>query len=645
MRLPKENFLREIPSGLQPIPIALVGRPNVGKSTLFNRLQSGTKKGDRLPVAHKAIVSDRAGTTRDRKDAICVFGGLLLRVIDTGGLETSELTMDSTLLAAMQDQVWKAVDECQAVLFVIDAKEGVTPLDWHIAGLLKSGPRDRFRSGADSPIILVANKAEGSYIGPYLNDCYELDVGDPVIISAKQNEGMEDLYDRLCLDVGHLQATEEDASDEEPLEDESAEEDIMPAGDEGLPEVEPEDEAPKPTLKWMPPRPLTDRERAALKYYANHPADPLARLDEGLKKSVLHKTESDLPNFWLAKPQKLLPDKATRDFVMNFRRMEDAEMPLRLSVVGQPNSGKSSLINALLQDERSVVSEYSGTTMDAIVSDWTFRDQQMKLIDTCGILKGWNYPGTHGEEFVEPGMGTKKAIRRSDVVVLAIDPTRNLKKTYPTCPSKFELQLASYIVEEGKCLVIAINKWDLVDEEDQAKLRDEILRRVGESLFDVKGVPVVFVSARYSLNLATLITRSLALSKRWSARLPTRRLNEWLQAFMIRFPPPWRHGQKMSVKYLTQTRSRPPTFVLWTNTTSREMPRNYIRQIQNGMREEFRISGVPLRFIIRSTMMPKPGKRLKKHEVLKWRRMGPKQAEVVANLTSKKTPRKQKQTG
>eukprot|EP00933_Yihiella_yeosuensis_P006243 TRINITY_DN110943_c0_g1_i1.p1 TRINITY_DN110943_c0_g1~~TRINITY_DN110943_c0_g1_i1.p1 ORF type:complete len:728 (-),score=136.50 TRINITY_DN110943_c0_g1_i1:151-2334(-) len=655
MRLPMRNFYREPPQDIQPIPIAIVGRPNVGKSTLFNRLQSGTKK-KRTPIARAAIVSDRAGTTRDRKDSLAVLGGLLLRVTDTGGLEGPKAVQESTLLQSMEEQVWKAIAEAEAVLFVIDAKEGITAVDMHIAKLLHEGAakvdryRDLFKESAPRgmpPIILVANKAEGSYIGPYLNDCYEMNLGDPVVISAQKNEGIDELYDRLYLEVGHLQAEQQDDEAEE-LDEEVDEEEGISGQSEQSDEGSDADEDVEggahlgsgPTLSWMPHTPLSEERRRALKWYANHPADPLGRLDMGLKAHVQkdYAIDSDVPKYWLKAPQRALPDKASRDFVLKQRRAEEMEKALRLCIIGQPSAGKSSIINALLREERCIVDETDGTTMDAIVSDWTFKDHPVKLIDTCGVYRGWQYPGTTSE-FLEPGMGTRKAIRRSHVAVLCIDAQRYRKMTYNSCPTKFEIRLGNFVAEEGKCLIIAVNKWDLINEEDQPKYREEILKRVADTFSDVKGVPVVFMSAKYNLNLATLMTRTFALYKRWSARLPTSRLNTWLQAWMLRWPPPWRNGQKCSVKYITQTRARPPTFVLWTNSSYGEFPRNYLRQLQNNMRDEFRISGVPMRYLIRSTLMPKPRKKLSKSEILKWKRMGPKQAEVVRNLNSKKMKR------
>eukprot|EP00929_Paragymnodinium_shiwhaense_P038780 TRINITY_DN20451_c0_g1_i1.p1 TRINITY_DN20451_c0_g1~~TRINITY_DN20451_c0_g1_i1.p1 ORF type:complete len:723 (-),score=191.97 TRINITY_DN20451_c0_g1_i1:506-2674(-) len=644
MRLPKSAFYRDVPEDAKPIPLAIVGRPNVGKSTLFNRLLAGTKRRAN-PIQRKALVSPRAGTTRDRKDATAVLGGLVLRLIDTGGLELQDPVHENSLLTAIEQQVWKAIAEAEAVLFLIDAREGITPVDIHIAKMLKDQKqlqmmRQRLGQpvGKEVPIILVANKAEGSYIGEYLNDCYELDVGDPVIVSATENEGMDSLYDRLCLEVGHLQKEPEESDDSE-FEFSEDEADVPDNAElEGSIDVaerqagegfgaEGEDK-PAPTLKWLASENLTDEQKLGLKWFAEHPSDPVGVLDEGLRKSVLHKMDNALPNYLLSMPKKALPGKEARDFALGFRRMEEMEKPMKLSVIGMPSTGKSSIINALLQEERVIVDPVQGTTMDSIVNEWSFRDQPIKLIDTCGVYRGFKFPGVKSGDVLEPGMGTRKAIRRSHVAVLCCDPTQKPTGAY-VAPGKWEVRLGNYIVDEGKALVIAINKWDLVPEADQKRIRDEILDRVADKFANVKGIPVIFMSAKYNMNLPMLMTRTLALYKRWSARLPTGKLNAWLQAWMLRWPPPWKDGIKCNVKYITQTRTRPPTFVLWTNVTAGRMPNNYMKQLTNAMRNEFRISGVPLKLIIRSTMMPKPHRKLKRTDRLKWKRMGPKQAEAV----------------
>lgn len=660
--LPKRNNFREVPDGITPIPIAIVGRPNVGKSTLFNRLLSGTRK-KKMVGQRNAIVSDRGGTTRDRKEEIAVFGGLVLRLIDTGGLESELATRQSTLLSSMREQAVRAIAGAEAVLFVFDAREGVTPLDLEVARALQkdmekaSFYRQQLGLGSEResvPVILVANKAEGAYIGPYLNDCYDLGFGDPVILSAKQNEGMEDLYDRLSMEVGHLQKEEEEEGSDEKADEASGgaafweDGEGASGGNEALEDADVAEKPPTPTLKWLPPGRLTEQQKESLRWYANHPANPLGQLDEGLKRSVLHKEANDeVPRYWLSAPQRALPDKDVRDYVLGFRRLEEQEHPMRLAFVGSPNAGKSSIINALLQEERCIVDEADGTTMDSVVTDWEFKGQPVRLIDTCGVTRGWNYPGSYSD-LLEAGMGTKKAIRKSHVVVVCIDPTGTRKLGYFSCPVRFDIKLVQFAIDEGKAVMIVINKWDLINEEDQGKIRDQILKKVQDQLSDCKGIPIVFMSAKHNLNLSMMMIRAHSLFKRWGSRLPTGKLNAWLQAWMIRWPAPWKNGQKQSVKYMTQTRARPPTFVVWTNTTWDGMPRHYIRQLQNSMREEFRIQGVPMKFIMRSTLMPKPGKKLTKKDILKWKRVGPRQRESVKNLNSKRMLRrlafKEKQT-
>mmetsp|Transcript_4396 Transcript_4396/g.10417 ORF Transcript_4396/g.10417 Transcript_4396/m.10417 type:complete len:512 (+) Transcript_4396:790-2325(+) len=470
-------------------------------------------------------------------------------------------------------------------------------------------------------------------------------------VGSQHGEGSLDISDE---DGGDKEDYNDD-NEEEGEEDESAseeeemigsDEDIPMEGDEelvfdehGEPIEDAVPEAP-PALKWKPPMPLTDEQKAALRWYAKHPADPFGAAHPELKASVLHKENpGEVRRYWLNAPKKKLPDKETRDYVLQFRRLEEEEQPMRLSVVGLPSTGKSSIINALLQEDRCIVDEADGTTMDAVVSDWSFKGEPVKLIDTCGVIKGWNYPGSY-TDLLQAGMGTRKAIRRSHVVVVCIDPVKHRKMTYYSCPSRFEIKLAQYVLDEGKALVLAVNKWDLISEQQQEKIRDDILKRIQDQLPDCRGVPVIFMSAKYNLNLSMLMIRAATLYKRWGARLPTSKLNNWLQAWMLRWPPPWRNGMKCTVKYMTQTRSRPPTFVLWTNTTWDEMPRNYIRHIQNAMREEFKIYGVPIKFILRSTLMPRPFKKMSKKEVLRWKRLGPRQAAAVADLNSKKMLRR-----
>lgn len=210
-------------------------------------------------------------------------------------------------------------------------------------------------------------------------------------------------------------------------------------------------------------------------------------------------------------------------------------------------------------------------------------------------------------------------------------------------PSKGELNLGRYITEgEMKALVIAVNKWDLIKPgEDQMRFRDEIIQRINQSMYGCFGdCPIVFTSATKNQNLRTLMDKILVLEKRYSARIPTGKLNNWYQAWKNHYPPPWKDGQKMQVKYMTQSRTRPPHFVMWTNTmlgtklgcNKSSIPRHYLRQLTKAMKNEFNIQGTVVKIHLRTTCMPKPTKKMTQKDMQKWKRMGPKQAEAAMKM-------------
>ncbi|KAF8820375.1 ribosome biogenesis GTPase Der protein, partial [Cardiosporidium cionae] len=206
-------------------------------------------------------------------------------------------------------------------------------------------------------------------------------------------------------------------------------------------------------------------------------------------------------------------------------------------------------------------------------------------------------------------------------------------------PSPHDLTLGNIVTEkEGRCLVVAVTKWDALTEKEQKKIRLIILQRIEVGLAQVKGCPVIFTSGQNGENLNSLIRKSLLLHKRWTSRISTSKLNAWLQAYLLHFPPPWRLGSRCNLKYITQVSCCPPTFVMWTNVMGK-LPLNYIRQIRNVIREEFSLQGSPIRLIVRTTAMPPKNIKLSRREQLKWRRRGPKQAEAVHKLTRRGTPR------
>ncbi len=450
--------------------VAIVGRPNVGKSTLFNRLV-----GKRL-----AIVHDTPGVTRDWREGDAQIGDLRFRALDTAGLEEAA---DDPLEAGMRARTESALDRADVVLFLIDARAGVTPVDEHFANWL------RRRS---QPVILVANKAEGRAGAAGLYEAYELGFGDPVPISAEHGEGMGDLYDALAP---YLRAAEETSGEA-----------------------------------------VTDGEDGGL--------DP----DDG------------------------------------------AEGTIQLAIVGRPNVGKSTLVNRLLGEERVLTGPEPGVTRDAIAVEWSWRGRPIRLIDTAGLRRHARVTDRLEKLSVED---TLRAVRFAEIVVLVLDAQQLLERQ--------DLAIARTVVDEGRALVVAVNKWDLVSDPTATlrRLRD----RIETSLPQVRGVPLVTVSARTGAGINRLMEAVLAAYDVWNRRISTGQLNRWLAEMVERHPPPMVAGRPLRLRYATQVKRRPPTFVLFT-TRPAEVPDAYLRYLVNGLREAFDLPGVPIRLTLRKGRNP-----------------------------------------
>ena len=570
----------------QAAVVAIVGRPNVGKSTLFNRIVSNQRNREINPSIEKAIVFNQSGTTREGKSAVCQFGRLWMEVSDTGGIEDDELTNASPLLGKMREKAMDIVKKADVVLVVIDAKEGVTPVDMNVGKLVLKNitniqPQPR--------IVLVANKAEGqSMMGEYIGDCYEMDLGDPVLISAKANEGIDDLYERIVVEV------EDIVSDRQGIDSAA-----VIAGDDGGSDSESEwyqaDDAP-------PTEELSRNEiRKILKSEDPEDAEMKAAILDGRQKALLSKT-------------------------------------LQIGLIGRPNSGKSSLLNALVREDRAIVDDHPGTTTDAIAVNWNFHRHQLRIVDTAGIMRGWKH-ATGGSDFKDPGVETMRTVNSSQVCVLVIDAFEAFKSNTLKFPSRQEVKLGNEVIENGKALVVAVNKWDLIPERQQAQFRRGLIKCVEQAFHDLRGMPIVFISTQTGLNLNTLLVHCVSVYRKWNMKTNSSKLNAWLEAFVARNPPPWKDGQKQMPKFITQTRVRPPTFSLYTNTFA-SFPDNYLRQMKELLKEEFGLRGIPMRINLRSTLMPKPGKRLRDRDVSRWKRLGPKQAAAVDRIRSAKSFRR-----
>jgi GTP-binding protein len=437
--------------------IAIVGRPNVGKSTLFNRLV-----GKRL-----ALVDDRPGVTRDRREGEAKLVGLTFRVIDTAGFEEDD---PETLPGRMRSQTEAAVREADAALFMVDAREGLTPLDEEIGRWLRA---------ESTPVIVVANKAEGRAAESGIFEAFRLGLGDPIAISAEHGEGVADLFEAVRPHVEH-----------EHFEDEQS----------------------------------------------------------------------------------------------------DRDDTLKLAIVGRPNAGKSTLVNRMIGEERMITGPEAGITRDSISLEWDWNGRAVRLVDTAGLRKRAKV-----EDKLErlSAADTRRAIDFSEVVVLLLDATRGLEAQ--------DLRIASQVLEEGRGLVIAVNKWDVA--ENASSLFNGIKAALAEGLAQLRDVPLLTVSAKTGKGIDTVLEVAFEIREAWSRRVPTGELNRWFEGAVEANPPPAPRGQRIKLRYITQVKSRPPSFVVFGNRTD-ELPESYRRYLLNALRRDLKLGAVPLRLEFRGRGNP-----------------------------------------
>jgi len=470
---------------------AIIGRPNVGKSTLFNRLA-----GRRL-----ALVDDTPGVTRDRRIHPAKLYDLHFDVIDTAGFEVAAA---GTLQARMREQTEIAIREADLVFFMLDAKAGLTPDDRTFAEIVR-------KSG--KPVVLVANKSEARGAQAGLLEGYELGLGEPVAISAEHGQGLPDLRDAVIEAIGEERAF----ADDEDEDDIVAVSDTLVGEDISDPDAEP---------------------------------------------------------------------------------AYDETKPMRIAVIGRPNAGKSTLINALIGQERLLTGPEAGITRDSISVDWEWRGRAMKLFDTAGMRRKAKVQEKLEKLSVADGL---RAIRFAEVVIVVLDSTIPFEKQ--------DLQLADLIIREGRAAVIAFNKWDLIDnpQEALAELREKTTRLLPQ----VRGIQAVPVSAETGRGLDRLMDAVLKTHRIWNTRISTARLNRWLEKTVGHHPPPAVSGRRLKIKYITQVKTRPPGFVL-SCTRPDEVPASYVRYLVNGLRETFDIPGVPVRVSISASDNPYASRAKKK---------------------------------
>ncbi|KWV61194.1 ribosome-associated GTPase EngA [Bradyrhizobium macuxiense] len=452
--------------------IAIIGRPNVGKSTLFNRLV-----GQKL-----ALVDDEPGVTRDRREGQARLGDLDFTIIDTAGLDEGA---KGSLTARMQEQTETAIELADALMFVIDARVGLTPTDRAFAD---------FARRANKPVVLVANKAEGKHGEIGAMESYALGLGDPVQISAEHGEGMGELYDALSPLMPELAEADDEIEDDEDVSEEEA-----------------------------------------------------------------------------------------------------AQRPIRVAIVGRPNAGKSTLINHLLGEERLLTSPEAGTTRDSISVEITWQGREFRIFDTAGLRRRSRIEEKLEKLSVADAL---RAVRFAEVVVMMMDAQNKFEEQ--------DLRIADLIEREGRAIVLAVNKWDLVERKPNqiSALRTD----ADHWLPQVKGAPIIAVSGLMGEGIDRLMTAIQDAYAVWNRRLPTSALNRWFEQAIQASPPPAVSGRRLKLNYITQVKARPPSFVLFCSRAD-AIPKSYLRYLTNSLRETFDLPGTPVRITLREKANPFAHKR------------------------------------
>ena len=464
--------------------LAIVGRPNVGKSTLFNRLV-----GKRL-----ALVDDQPGVTRDLREGAARLGDLRFTVIDTAGLEEAT---DESLQGRMRRLTERAVDMADICLFMIDARSGVTPSDEIFAEILRKRA---------AHVILAANKGEGAAADAGVIEAWSLGLGEPLRLSAEHGEGMGDLLAQLM---------------------------------------------------------------------------PLAEGFEERAKEEAAETDVDVD------------EDATDSY-----RLPTKQKPLQVAVVGRPNAGKSTLINKILGEDRLLTGPEAGITRDAISMQIDWQCIPMRVFDTAGMRKKAKVQDKVEKLSVSDGL---RAVKFAEVVVVLLDAAIPFEQQ--------DLRIADLAEREGRAVVVAVNKWDVEDEKQQklAHLKEAFERLLPQ----LRGAPLVTVSAKTGRGLDRLHQAVMRAHEVWNRRVTTAQLNRWLAGMVEAHPPPAPGGRRIKLRYMTQTKTRPPGFVVMCSHPDK-LPESYSRYLVNALRLDFDMPGTPIRLHMRSQADKNPYKNRKK---------------------------------
>ncbi len=493
--------------------VALVGRPNVGKSTLFNRVV-----GD----ARAAIVEDRARTTRDRLYGDAEWNGRRFVVVDTGGLEAAP---GDAIEEQVQLQARLAIGEADVIVFLVDAETGFTPADQDAAELLRRTTK---------PVLVAANKADNQRREQDAAEFFALGWEEQYAISANHGRGVADLLDAIV---------------------------------------------------WaLPPESQAEIARKEREAEAEAWAKDMAA--------------GDLEPFVVGDEEAEEADEAASDEAESARwdamMAAESSEPPAIAFVGRPNVGKSSLLNALLGEERTIVSSVPGTTRDAIDTTIPWGRSEVVLIDTAGIKRrGKVANGPAAERYST--LRALKAISRADVAVLVLDANDGLTAQ--------DAHVAGYVIEEGRGLVIAVNKWDIVEGKTH-KSFDEFVTTLRRDLPFVDYAPVISVSAKTGQRVTRVLELAVDVWGERRRRIGTGELNRLVREAVERNPPAIVHGKRTKVRYATQVGVAPPTFVFFA-TEPASLHFSYRRYLENRLREAYGFDGTPIRLVFREQVREK----------------------------------------
>lgn len=430
--------------------VAIVGRPNVGKSTFVNRL-IGTRN---------SIVDDLPGVTRDRIYFDVEWQNKIFTVIDTGGIIPGD---EDEIMLSIFDQAKIACEEADKIIFIVDGKEGVNPVDYDIANILRQSGK---------PVFLAVNKSDNPESLLMVNDFYSLAIGEPIGISALHGSG----------GVGDLL------------------------------------------------------------------------------------------------------DLVTEDFSQDIEQEDDDT--IKIAIVGRPNAGKSSIVNALLNENRVIVSDVSGTTRDSIDSSITYKEREFIIVDTAGIRKKSKVDYGVEKFAVDRAI---RSIRDCDVALLVIDAKEGI--------SDQDKKISSIITEAGKGIIVAINKWDLI-EDKKANTINKFEKELSQDIPFLSYAPKIFISAVTKQRLGQIFDESLKVYAQCTKRISTGLLNKVINEAYALNPPTSFKGKRLKIYYITQASIQPPTFVLFVN--SEELLKDsYKRYLENKLREAFGFFGTPIRISVR----------------------------------------------